>query len=45
MPSESGTCEAEVQIAGPELDFPVRQIQGVADVWIPFEESIAVGWG
>jgi hypothetical protein len=29
---------------GPQLDFPVQQIQGVAEVWVPFEGSIAVGW-
>ena len=30
--------------AGPQLDFPVQQFPGVAEVWVPFEESIAVGW-
>lgn len=30
--------------AGSQLDFPNQQIQGVADAWVPFEESIAIGW-
>jgi hypothetical protein len=30
--------------AGTQLDFPAQQIQGVAEVWVPFEESIAIGW-
>jgi hypothetical protein len=30
--------------AGPQLDFPVQQVQGVADAWVPFDESIAIGW-
>src|SRR5713101_2497201 len=30
--------------AGPQLDFPTQQFQGVAEVWVPFEESIAIGW-
>jgi hypothetical protein len=29
---------------GPQLDFPVQQIHGVAEVWVPFDEVIAVGW-
>jgi hypothetical protein len=39
-----GRCP-RVVARGPQLDFPVQQIQGVADVWVPFSESIAVGWG
>jgi DNA invertase Pin-like site-specific DNA recombinase len=34
-----------VGCAGLQLDFPVEQLQGVGDVWMPFEESIAIGWG
>lgn len=30
--------------AGAQLDFPAQQIQGVAEVWVPFDEVIAVGW-
>ena len=30
--------------AGSQLDFPNQQFQGVAEVWVPFEESIAVAW-
>jgi hypothetical protein len=30
--------------AGPQLDFPDHKIQGVAEVWVPFEEAIAIGW-
>ena len=30
--------------AGSQLDFPARQIQGVAEVWVPFDEVIAEGW-
>jgi hypothetical protein len=30
--------------AGPQHDFPDHQNQGVAEVWVPFEESIAIGW-
>jgi hypothetical protein len=30
--------------AGPQLDFPVQQVQGFADAWVPFDESIAIGW-
>jgi len=30
--------------AGSQLDFPAQQIQGVAEVWVPFKESIAIGW-
>jgi hypothetical protein len=26
------------------LDFRAQQDQGVAEVWVPFEESIAIGW-
>lgn len=28
-----------------ELHFPAQQTQGLAEVWVPFEELIAVGWG
>jgi hypothetical protein len=31
-------------ITGLQLDFPAQQIQGVAEVWVPFDEVIAVGW-
>jgi hypothetical protein len=34
----SGCC------AGAQLDFPAQQFQGVAEVWVPFEEAIALGW-
>jgi hypothetical protein len=34
----------EISCAGSQLDFPAQHIQGVAEVWVPFEESIAVGW-
>jgi len=30
--------------AGPQLDFPVQQVQWFADAWVPFDEVIAVGW-
>lgn len=30
--------------AGAQLDFPAQQFQGVAEVWVPFEEAIAMGW-
>jgi hypothetical protein len=30
--------------AGAQLDFPAQQNQGVADVWVPFDQTIAVGW-
>jgi hypothetical protein len=30
--------------AGPQLDFPAQRIRGVAEVWVPFEAAIAVGW-
>ena len=30
--------------AGSQLDFPAQQLQEVAEVWVPFEESIVVGW-
>lgn len=30
---------------GLQLDFPAQQIHGVAEVWVPFEASIAIGWG
>jgi hypothetical protein len=30
--------------AGPQLDFPDQQFQGVAEVWVPFEEAIVIGW-
>jgi hypothetical protein len=30
--------------AGPQLDFPAQQFQGVAEVWVPFEEAIVIGW-
>jgi hypothetical protein len=30
--------------AGLQLDFPAQQYQGVAEVWVPFDEVIAVGW-
>ena len=29
---------------GPQLDFPAQQFQGVAEVWVPFEEAIVIGW-
>jgi hypothetical protein len=41
LPSGSG----KYGCAGLQPDFPVQQIQGVADVWVPFEGSIAIGWG
>ena len=30
--------------AGLQLDFPAQQYPGVAEVWVPFDEVIAVGW-
>jgi hypothetical protein len=33
-----------VHIEGLQLDFPAQQTQGVAEVWVPFEVSIAIGW-
>ena len=30
--------------AGPQLDFPAQQFQGLAEVWVPFEEAIVIGW-
>jgi hypothetical protein len=30
--------------AGAQLDFPAQQFQGVAEVWVPFEEAIVIGW-
>lgn len=35
---------AEVQIAGLQLDFPAQQIPGLAEVWVPFDEAIVIGW-
>ncbi|HEY2404563.1 MAG TPA: hypothetical protein VGI10_01100 [Polyangiaceae bacterium] len=29
--------------AGLQLDFPAQQFQGVAEVWVPFEEAIVIG--
>jgi len=29
--------------AGVQLEFPVQQFQGVPEVWVPFEKSIAIG--
>jgi hypothetical protein len=34
----------EAHCAGLQLDFPAQQLQGVAEVWVPFDEVIAVGW-
>ena len=31
--------------AGSQPDFPAQQDRGVTDVWVPFEETVAVGWG
>jgi len=36
-------CQA-MGCAGVQLDFPAQQIQGLAEVWVPFEEAIAIGW-
>ena len=30
--------------AGAQLGFPAQQFQGIAEVWVPFEEAIVVGW-
>jgi hypothetical protein len=30
--------------AGLQLDFPAQQFQGVAEVWVPFEAAIVIGW-
>ena len=30
--------------AGPQLDFPALQFQGLAEAWVPFEEAIVIGW-
>ncbi len=38
-----GACSRPSR-AGAQLDFPTQQIQSVAEVWVPFEESIAIGW-
>ncbi len=35
---EIGSC------AGVQPDFPAQQIQRVAEVWVPFDEVISVGW-
>ena len=40
----SSSAANKSSCAGPQLDFPAQQDQGVAQVWVPFEESIAVGW-
>lgn len=29
---------------GLQLDFPAQQIREVTEVWVPFDELIAVGW-
>jgi hypothetical protein len=33
-----------VSCAGAQLDFPAQQFQGAAEVWVPFEEAIVIGW-
>jgi hypothetical protein len=33
-----------ISCAGLQLDFPVQQNPVVADVWVPFEGSLAAGW-
>jgi hypothetical protein len=38
-PDESDRC------AGAQLDVPVRPFQRVAEAWVLFEESMAIGWG
>jgi hypothetical protein len=30
--------------AGPQLDFPAQQFQGVTEAWVPFEQAIVIGW-
>jgi hypothetical protein len=30
--------------AGLQLDFPAQQFQGVAELWVPFEEAIVIRW-
>jgi hypothetical protein len=27
-----------------QFDFSAPQIQGLAEVWVPFDWSIAIGW-
>jgi len=29
---------------GSQREFPAAGIQGVPEIWVPFEGSIAVGW-
>jgi hypothetical protein len=43
-PGGSGPRAPAVGCAGLQLDFPVKQDQGVTEVWVPFESSIAIGW-
>ncbi len=30
--------------AGPQLDFPAQQFRELAEVWVPFEKAIVIGW-
>ena len=43
-PAKGGGRCPRVVARGPQLDFPVPQIADGADCWIPFDETIAVGW-
>jgi hypothetical protein len=36
--------DSKVQMAALQLDLPAQQFQEVTDVWVPFDESIAIGW-
>ena len=33
-----------ISCAGPQLDFPDPRIAEVSECWVPFDETIAVGW-
>lgn len=36
--------DVDTDCAGAQLDFPAQQFQGVAEVWMPFEQAIVIGW-
>lgn len=39
-----GPAYTSLGCAGLQRDFPALQVRGVAEVWVPFEGLIAVGW-
>ena len=43
-PPESEASWYSSSCAGLQLDFPAQQNQEVTEVWVPFEEEIAIGW-